>query len=409
MSLPLSSRLFDAADVETVVHRVLAALAREGRWRQVAYAEFDAELGTLTRRWCLVPGGALEEATLSLEPHRLHPLLNEDALDKRPLRPVDNAPAWALRDLLPAYDPQKANVRVRAISDRGRWLGVLAVAIPRLALGRQNIAAIEGAGDVLELALGRLIADAEREETARLRQLPGDLDELARAERVERLEHELRETRASLDELRPHLDALDHAYGHATEVLIDIHGELSVRTTRLRRQTRLLFLLRQLLDRYATGMTAQTLAAELVRFVGEACGGERCSLLLNDPDTIEDGLRVAAARGLPAEVNPDGVRVPSGAGISGIVARSGTPVVVRDPEDRARLPLVGDAAYTGDAFVSLPLIHRSRVLGVLNLTNFQEGTFDDTELEQMRLLAQCIALLVDHSRLSERIFAKMSA
>ncbi len=78
--------------------------------------------------------------------------------------------------------------------------------------------------------------------------------------------------------------------------------------------------------------------------------------------------------------------------------------MVRDLAEGTGSALLGDDWYTSDAFVSLPLVCRGRLLGVLNLTNFRAGTVDDTEVEQLRLISLCVALLADHASLAERLF-----
>jgi signal transduction protein with GAF and PtsI domain len=113
--------------------------------------------------------------------------------------------------------------------------------------------------------------------------------------------------------------------------------------------------------------------------------------------------------GLPPLLDASRLRVPLGSGISGEVARSGIPVVVREPVEGEPHQLVGDKWYTGDAFVSLPLVCRGRLLGVLNITNFRSGTVDDYEVEQLRLVALCVGLLVDHAGLDERVFTEPAA
>lgn len=405
MSLSLTSRLFDAADAETLVCRILGALA-SGRGRQAAYAEFDAQTGTLSRRWCVAHGAEPGEARIALEPYRLHPLLRDDATGSRPLRPGDNAAPWVVAELLPGADPRRDMVRVRAISDGERWLGVLGIALPRGPFSRTNLGEVEALGDVLELGLARLLARPEPSVPAAQPAPPPPVVEegveRALRERVEALEAELARVNAALADARDAVGALDAAYGSATATLIDMNTEMVSRTSRLRRQTRLLYLFRKLLDEYSAGVSAEALATELVRFVSESSGGSRCSLLLGDPEAEGGVLRVAAARGLPESVDPRAVRVSLGSGIAGRVARTRTPVVVRDPVDRVRLPLVADEAYTGDAFVSLPVVCQERVVGVLNVTNFAEGTFDDSELAHMQLIAGWVALMLEHAQHVER-------
>jgi len=181
--------------------------------------------------------------------------------------------------------------------------------------------------------------------------------------------------------------------------------EIDRRSGRHQRQTRVLYLLRKLLEENARGMDPRALADQIVRTVSDAFGGGRCSMLLiDDRDRALPELRLCAGVGLPDVVDANRLRVPLGAGISGQVARSGVPVVVRETTEGDGHNRMGDQWYTGDAFVSLPLVCRGRLLGVLNITNFRSGTVDDYEVEQLRLVALCVGLLVDHAGLNERVF-----
>jgi putative methionine-R-sulfoxide reductase with GAF domain len=402
-----SVRLHDAVDTDTVLRRFLPVLSGERGERRVAYAEYDPATETLVRRWCTAAEGGteVEEGAVSIEPARLHSLLSDDAMGDRPLRPADSAPTWVLRDLMPGLDKERHWVRTRAISHEGRWLGVLVIAAPRRWWQpSKSDESIQAGGDVLELCLGR--AQALRG-TSILPLATGPLA-IASADRLREQQREMEEARTALEACRLKLEAMETAAASATEMLIDAHVELDRRSTRVRRQTRLLYLLRQLLDRGSGGeepLGPQEMAAEIVRTVSEAFEGHRCSILLLDPGHAQDPhLRVGAAVGLPNVVDFEQVRIPVGSGISGEVARSRTPVVVRDPDEAAAHPMVGDEWYTGTAFVCLPLVCRGRVLGVLNLTNFAAGTIDNTELEQLRLVALCVGLLVDHAHLAERLF-----
>ena len=403
-------RLHDAVDQETVLRRLLPVLAGARGERRVAYAEHGADTGLLMRRWATMEtSGEVDEGSLELEPERLHALLGDDVGGDRPLRPVDSAPAWVIKDLLPGIDPDKHTVRARAIAHDGRWLGVLVVAEPRrwmlAPLPRKSAEdTVEAGADVLELCLGRalMLRERARAEDARaeaLRSLSG-----AGAERAAENERAAADARAEMERMRARVQALEEAAASATELLMDAHVEIDRRSTRHQRQTRVLYLLRKLLERNAGGMPPQELADETVKTVSEAFGGQRCSLLLIDEGGGIPELRLAAGVGLPPMVGTDTVRVPMGRGISGSVASSRTPLVVRDPEEGVMHPLMRDAWYTGAAFVSLPLLCRGQLLGVLNLSNFRAGTVDDYEVEQLRLVALCVGLLCDHAALAERLF-----
>ena len=396
-------RLHDAVDSTTVLRRLLPVLAGAKGERRVAYAQYDAARGVLARRWTLSDGGALDEAAVELEPQRLHSLLLDDAGGDRPLRPAESAPVWVLRDLLPGIDPDKQWIRVRAIAHDGALMGVLIVAEPRrFSLTRKGEGPVPAAGDVLEMALARADALAAAGPALGIGRPTGIAESVV--ERLKESEREAAAARGEVERSRAQMEALERAAGGATELLMDAHVELDRRAAKHQRQTRVLFLLRKLLDRNAAGMEPRELAVEIVRTVAEAFGGGRCSLLLVDEHGPDRDLRLCAAIGLPPAVDADEVRIPLGSGIAGEVARTRMPRVFRDAGDADIASLVGDDWYTSDAFVSLPLVSRGRLLGVLNLTNFRAGTVDDSEVEQLRLVALCVGLLADHAGLSDRLF-----
>ncbi|HEU0012283.1 MAG TPA: hypothetical protein VFQ45_01295, partial [Longimicrobium sp.] len=217
-----SVRLHDAVDPDTVLRRLLPALAGARGERRVAYAQYDAERAVLSRRWSAAPEGRVDEAAVELEPQRLNTLLLDDAGGDRPLRPADAAPAWALRDLIPGLEPDKSWVRVRAIAHDGALLGVLVVAEPRRLLqARKGDGPVAAAGDVLEMALARAIAAAAEKGPMR----PSPFADAA----VERLHESERAVAAARDELaqvRARIEALERAAAGATELLMDAHVEL---------------------------------------------------------------------------------------------------------------------------------------------------------------------------------------
>jgi signal transduction protein with GAF and PtsI domain len=315
-----------------------------------------------------------------------------------------------LKDLVPGIDPDKWWIRARAVSHDGRWLGVLVLAEPRRRmLARKADETMDAGGDVLELCLSRALMLRERQqaEEARAQAVrslvadPGD--------RVRAAEAAAATARRDLESFRARVQALELAAERATGLLMEAHVDIDRRAQRHQRQTRVLYLLRKLLERSTQGMPPRELADEVVKTVSEAFGGSRCSLLLIDEHEGAPELRLCAAVGLPPMIDGDSVRIPLGRGISGAVASSRTALVVRDPDEGVTHPLMRDAWYTGPAFVSLPLLCRGQLLGVLNLSNFRAGTVDDYEVEQLRLIALCVGLLVDHAGLRGRLFAGQPA
>jgi signal transduction protein with GAF and PtsI domain len=49
--------------------------------------------------------------------------------------------------------------------------------------------------------------------------------------------------------------------------------------------------------------------------------------------------------------------------------------------------------YNSDSFVSVPLVHRNRLLGVLNLSNKRDGkAFDETDLDRAMMASAVLSL-----------------
>jgi hypothetical protein len=388
----------------------VVAQTRADRW--AVFARTDRATGLIDRCWSVGPDGYMEDVTLRLEPTRLHPEIPFDAGSSRPVRQVGSSSVLLLQELVPPLRGLKLHVVARALADRGSLIGVLLVADTRRWFrgGAADARLIDRLAELFETELAR---DVLQQTTASdlQRRLVEREAELERAtERLRSAALDLEVAQRAVDADQPRLVALENAVSRGTELLMSAHSDLERSDRQLRRFQSVFGGLRHVLERHASGAPPRELAGELVKSVADAFQGSRCSLLLCDLDPRgKDCLRMAASLGLPPGVDPDGVRVRLGEGIAGWVAINGAELVVRDSEDAERLPLVNDRSYTGPAFASFPLFCHGRFAGVLNLTNFLEGTFDDAELEALRLVALTVALVVDHARLNERMFASALA
>ncbi|MFO7900386.1 MAG: GAF domain-containing protein [Planctomycetota bacterium] len=124
---------------------------------------------------------------------------------------------------------------------------------------------------------------------------------------------------------------------------------------------------------------------------------EKVSLMLLDEGSGE--LRICAARNVPDEVIAR-VRVKPGEGLAGKVAASGEPLVVTDVEDDPRVGRKSKEQYRSGSFAVLPLRHKGRVLGVMNLTNRADGTtFSEEDLALLNALANQAAVAIQNARL----------
>jgi GAF domain-containing protein len=109
-------------------------------------------------------------------------------------------------------------------------------------------------------------------------------------------------------------------------------------------------------------------------------------------DDRRGDLRIMAHKGMDPAMAAR-VRVRVGQGVAGWVASTQQAVIVREREDRTPVQATGLDHYNSDSFISLPLVHRQRVVGVMNLSNKQDGEpFDELDLDRARLASHVLSL-----------------
>lgn len=110
----------------------------------------------------------------------------------------------------------------------------------------------------------------------------------------------------------------------------------------------------------------------------------RGSVMLLDPEGRF--LRIRAAQGLSREVKRQ-TKLRVGQGVAGIVADLALPLLINHEDATISLPLK-PKRYRSSSFVSVPLSSEGRVVGVLNITEPQEGSsFSRQDLDALLYLA----------------------
>ncbi|MGB7629442.1 MAG: response regulator, partial [Candidatus Deferrimicrobium sp.] len=128
---------------------------------------------------------------------------------------------------------------------------------------------------------------------------------------------------------------------------------------------------------------------------------ERASLMLVDEKSNE--MRIAAYRGLNAEVAQQ-VCLKVGEGIAGWVAREGKPILVKDVESDPRInrPLEStssDSFISAPIVISIPILSREKVLGVINVTNRRSGApLEEEDMAFLYSLAGQAAVAIERAR-----------
>ncbi len=137
----------------------------------------------------------------------------------------------------------------------------------------------------------------------------------------------------------------------------------------------------------------------VVRMAKEETQASSASVMLLDGDV----LTIHAAEGLPPEVVAE-TRQRADEGIAGYAITHREPLVLDgDLEDDARFRCQGGKRQIETA-VSLPLIHKNEVLGVLNVSKTEpEATFTEANVEFLSVLASQAAAAIDNARLFREI------
>lgn len=134
------------------------------------------------------------------------------------------------------------------------------------------------------------------------------------------------------------------------------------------------------------------IAADLL----SACQG---SIMLIDRNG--EDIHVVRSKGRSAEfAGPLKLRV--GTGIAGIVAKTGTPLLVSDVEKDLRIAMQNRPHYETKSLISIPLKINEKIIGVLNLSDKVDlVSFNDEDLDLLTLFSILASLLIERTRVME--------
>jgi signal transduction histidine kinase/putative methionine-R-sulfoxide reductase with GAF domain len=112
-----------------------------------------------------------------------------------------------------------------------------------------------------------------------------------------------------------------------------------------------------------------------------------------------DALVERASVGVLANSNR-GARVPVGDGVSGQIALSRAPLIVEDLRTaRVMSPVLREAGVR--SLLGVPLIADGRLIGVVHVDSIEPRKFTSDDTHLMQLVADRLALAIDHARLYE--------
>ena len=425
----LAHALTVANDVQTALGALGEALAEIDRFAQLALVKYDHRRSMLRER--LVPNETGVDVTAL-----------ETTIDHLPNRErvavmaggqfvefADSVDEFARLFGLRGFD-EPGWLSARGIRFEGQLSAILVLYETKKIFGTRTSERFGPSAALFDLALVRFLehdARAEAVETLegvtqrvhheyerRLAELEAGLAQAATddqsaasaSERVVSLERELARSEENARQATRRAEAVEATVTSAVEQLEKAHIELARRNELLRQKTRTLYLIDRVLSLDASTDDPRQLVDGLLSLVGDDMQAQRCSVMLRARDA--GWLYLAAARGIAPGV-ADGARIRIGEGVSGRVAASREPLLVRDVSEAKQHPLLRDQYFTTGSFISFPLVYHDDLVGVVNLTNrAMYGVFGEEDVERVRLLGLVIALVASRARLPERLHEMLS-
>jgi len=348
----------------------------------------------------------------------------------------------ALFHASPAYEPDASEISLlRPILPSANWQSCVCFALAdredviallvlvsekRGAFGGRAVSDIIPIKSIAALAitqhLQRAGAVADQDKTARvaaaefqdrIRRLSAQADELEadnrlKAERLVSLSNEIENLdrsssgyREELQRVKEQLFALEEQTMQAAEQLGVAFSELSEKQGLLQGHEQTLSFLKSVFQMVAVDHDPDALPATALEWFCEHFTIDRCSLMLLD--SAGESLRIVAHRGISEDIVPR-VRVRIGQGVAGWVAHNRKPLLVRSAEDEG--PRTGLESYNSDSFISVPLVHGDRLIGVLNLSNKRDGdVFEELDLDRAMLTGSVIAMALGTREMARRTAA----
>jgi signal transduction histidine kinase len=146
-------------------------------------------------------------------------------------------------------------------------------------------------------------------------------------------------------------------------------------------------------------LSLDEMLGEIVGLASQACGCDACLVYLAEPST---GDLVLRASQVPRASITD-TRIRSGEGVTGWVARHQTPVALAsrasaDPRFKTFATLVED---TYQAFLSVPVVHKSSSIGVINVHHREAHEYSEAEIAAMSFIGEQMGGAISKSLLED--------
>lgn len=186
-------------------------------------------------------------------------------------------------------------------------------------------------------------------------------------------------------------------------------GDGQIIITRNITQEKKLLLTNEILLRISTALPEYPDLEELLDYISSETkrllNSESAAVAIHDDSRNEIFFLGAAYDDSEAKYRVKKVRFPVENSITGRVIKTGKPVIVHDSSKEPDFyPGVDEQAdIKTENMLFVPLRSYDRTIGVLAAMNKKQGSFDETDLELMNMIAGGVALSVENARYSEEL------
>ncbi len=147
----------------------------------------------------------------------------------------------------------------------------------------------------------------------------------------------------------------------------------------------------------ATTIDLKEALTSILSLAIDVIGAKMGSVMILDPEKNE--LYIGASCGLEESVVQT-TRMKLGSSISGYVAQAGRPLIIENIEKDARFARINRQKYESKSLISVPLMYKDQIFGVINLNNKLNGKpFTQDDLSMLVSLGLPAAVAIDRATL----------
>ena len=169
-----------------------------------------------------------------------------------------------------------------------------------------------------------------------------------------------------------------------------LHERLAARKEQLETQVHRLELIGKASRALSSSLHLDQVLQTILSLLHEALKFDHCAVLLFNG--TEGTLKVRASIGYDRSVSE--LRIPVGVGVTGQVARTGKPLLVRDV---SRTEQYIPGVVGGRCEMAVPLVVRGQAIGVLDAESTKAGAFDEDDLDLLATFAVYAATAIDNA------------